>query len=763
MRFTEGRWRTREGINHNWMGHCERLSIDEAASTVELSLIQPQHSRGNQLNTGTLTANLSTPIEGITALNLTHWAGEHSNGPDFEFDLPSTPPKATIAHKPKESLSYTTGPLNLNVNTSPNKLDFTYTSNGKHLTAHSFRSLAFVTSSNHSAYNPEHGQFATRKNHILTSLDLSVHEKLYGLGERFGAFVKNGQSIDIFADDGGSSSELAYKNIPFYVSSRGYGVFFNTPGKVMLELQSERTTRVNAVVEGESVEVMVIAGPKLKNVLERYTRLTGRPGLPPAWSYGLWLSTSFTTSYDEKTVTSFLDGFKDRDIPLGVFHFDCFWMKGLQWCDFTFDEDMFPNPKAYLSRLKERGIKVCVWINPYIGQASPLFKQGKEKGYFIMRADTQRDTVWQWDMWQPGMAIVDFTNPAAVSWYQSHLERLVDLGVDAFKTDFGEVIPYLPQQVKYHSGQDPQKLHNFYSYLYNKSVYATLKRKGKEACLFARSATTGGQRFPVHWGGDCESTFVAMAETLRGGLSLGLSGFGFWAHDIGGFEGYPPPAVYKRWVQFGLLSSHSRLHGSGSYRVPWIYGGEEGEECSKVLREMTKLKIGLTPYLLRAGLEANQIGLPVLRAMILEFEDDLNTHGLDTQYMLGSELMVAPVFDEKEVSFYVPRTEEGGVWRSWFDHKKTYEGGKWYVEEHGFDTLPVLVRPGGVVPFNSKMQTPGSDVMDGLELRVNGLTEGREIGIVEAKDVGKVAKTVKISPGLKVEGVEGVNVVDMAK
>ena len=773
MKFTEGMWRTKAGIEHNWMGNVERLNIDNEKSTLDLLLTQPQRHRGDQLNKGTVTAHVRSPIEGITAINFTHWAGEHDPGPNFELLPPSSPPKVKIEHFPKQHIRYTTGPLSLNINTSPNALDFTYTdtTTSKHLTSHSFRSLAYVQSTNTPHYNPSDGLYAERENYMLVSLDLSVHEKIYGLGERFGPFIKNGQSIEIWNEDGGTSSELAYKNIPFYVSSRGYGVFFNHPGKVMLEVQSERTTRVNVVVKRGSLECMIIAGPSVKDVLARYTALTGRPGLPPAWSYGLWLTTSFTTSYDEKTVTGFLDGFKEREIPLSVFHFDSFWMKGFQWCDFRWDERMFPDAVGYLKRIKERGMKVCVWTNPYVGQASSLFREGREKGYFIMRADTKTETVWQWDNWQAGMAIVDFTNPEANKWYTGHLERLMDMGIDTFKTDFGEKIPFDPARVKYWNGADPERMHNFYSYLYNKAVHEMMQKKGKDACLFARSATAGGQRFPVHWGGDCNSTFEAMAETLRGGLSLGLCGFGFWAHDIGGFEGLPPPALYKRWVQFGLLGSHSRLHGSGSYRVPWIYDGDdspykgtgEGERCSKVLRDSVLLKMKLMPYLLRVGLDAQLRGLPVMRAMFLEFEDDLNVWQLDTQYMLGESLLVAPVFSEDgKVRFYVPETREKGTWRSWFDWKKTYEGGKWYLEMHDFDSLPLLVRPGAVIPVNPQMKEPEADLLDGLELLANGIGEENDIEIVSTKDVGEVTRTLKAGKDLKMGGMD-IKVHDMTR
>lgn len=377
------------------------------------------------------------------------------------------------------------------------------------------------------------------------------------------------------------------------------------------------------------------------------------------------------------------------------------------------------------------------------------------------------------------MALVDFTNPAAKQWYISKLHGLMDIGVDAFKTDFGERIPYNSRKVKYFDNSEPERMHNYYALLYNQAVYEGMQahhqRSGKALvqppCLFARSATTGGQQYPVHWGGDCESTFEAMAETLRGGLSLGLSGFGSWAHDIGGFEGLPDPGLYKRWVQFGLLSSHSRLHGSSSYRVPWMfeerYPGED-EKCSKVLSEAVVRKLKLMPYLLRVAREAATQGLPVMRAMLLEFPADESVWTVDTQYMLGDALLVAPVFDaDGWVKFYVPRTADGGessaVWRSWFDATKTYEEGRWYEEQHDFDSLPLLVRPGAVVPVNSKLEAFDSDVKDGLELIVNGPLSGMvTVDVVDTGDVGSVAASLEVDTGLKVTGMDNVTARELA-
>ena len=306
---------------------------------------------------------------------------------------------------------------------------------------------------------------------------------------------------------------------------------------------------------------------------------------------------------------------KRRELPLSVFHFDCFWMREFQWCDFQWDRRQFPDPEGMLARLHERGLKISLWINPYIAQKSPLFAEGAAAGYFIKRTNGR---VFQTDQWQPGMAIVDFTNPAATAWYQGHLRRLLAMGVDCFKTDFGERIP--DQDVVYFDGSDPVEMHNLYALQYNEAVYNLLVevRGQEEAVVFARSTYASGQRYPVHWGGDCWSNFESMAESLRGGLSLTTCGFAFWSHDIGGFEGNPPPAVYKRWIQFGLLSSHSRLHGSSFYRVPWLVD----EESCTVLQAFTRLKHRLMPYLYAQAIHATETGVPMMRSMVMEYPHD---------------------------------------------------------------------------------------------------------------------------------------------
>lgn len=316
------------------------------------------------------------------------------------------------------------------------------------------------------------------------------------------------------------------------------------------------------------------------------------------------------------------------------------------------------------------------------------------------------------------MGIVDFTNPEAASWYASKLRALLEMGVDCFKTDFGERIP---TDVVYHDGSDPDRMHNYYTHLYNSCVFDVLRdaRGEGDAVLFARSATAGGQQFPIHWGGDNTSSFPSMAETLRGGLSLGLSGFGFWSHDIGGFEGTPDPALFKRWLAFGLLSSHSRLHGSSSVRVPWAFD----EQAVDIARRFARLKNGLMPYLYAAAVTARDEGTPVLRAMLLEFPDDPTVHHLDRQYLLGPDVLVAPVFSpEGEVEYYVP----DGTWTSLLTGS-TVTGPAWLREVHDLDSLPLLVRPGSVIAAGATEMRPDYDYADGVVLRITRPTDGASV------------------------------------
>ncbi|MET3808034.1 alpha-D-xyloside xylohydrolase [Nakamurella sp. UYEF19] len=695
MRFSDGYWLTRQGFTVRRPVDIAEIHADRGSLTV-LAGTTPRTGRGWDLNLTTATVTLSSPMDSIIRVRIDHHRGQVDRGP--HFDLPGASPTQPIIEITDTAASLRSGDLTATVSrTSGMQIDFA--SGDRVLTSSLARGIGLAVDDEGAA-------------HVFQQLSLGVGDLVYGLGERFGPVVKNGQSVDIWNDDGGTASQQAYKNVPFFLTNAGYGVLVNHPERVSFEVGSEAVTRTQFSVKGECLEYFVILGPSPKEILARYTALTGRPPAVPTWSLGLWLSTSFTTSYDEQTVTGFIDEMAEREIPLSVFHFDCYWMRGFRLCDLEWDPKTFPEPEAMLARLKSRGLRICVWINPYIAQQSALFEEGRQAGYLVKRAD---GSVWQWDMWQAGMALVDFTNPAAAAWYTGHLGRLLDQGVDAFKTDFGERIP---TDVVWYDGSDPLRMHNYYTQIYNRAVFDLLReRRGEgEAVVFARSATVGGQQFPVHWGGDSESTYASMAETLRGGLSLAYSGFGYWSHDIGGFEGTPDPAVFTRWLAFGLLSSHSRLHGSGSVRVPWAFG----DEAVEVARKFTRLKLSLLPYLSRVAGETTANGYPMMRPMLLEFPDDRAVAHLDTQYMLGDSLLVAPVFSGAgDVEYYLPE----GTWTRLLTGEKVV-GGRWLCERHALDSLPLLVRPGTVLPIGSRSDTTEYDPAHGVSLHLFELPDG---------------------------------------
>ncbi|MBK9745338.1 MAG: alpha-xylosidase [Chloroflexi bacterium] len=662
MKFNKGQWQLLPDTSVIYPITITDVVVEADALTIS-GYDHRVYNRNSFIGGTTINARFTSPMPNVIRVQLTHFKGRLPRTPAFDLDYTLTNPNVETGRDEARAW-LKAGAVSVVV---PVEGDWRYAllRDGHILTESEPQAVGLFTQGG--------------KTYLREQLALQVGETVYGLGERFSAFVKNGQSVDSWNEDGGTNSEYAYKNVPFYLTSQGYGVLVNHPGNVSFEVASHAIERVQFSVEGHSLDYYVFGGPSMKDALEQYTALSGRPALPPQWSFGLWLSTSFTTNYDEQTILNNIDRMEELGIPLRVFHFDCFWMKELTWSSFVWDPRFFPDPAGMLARIKANGIKICVWINPYIAEASPLFAEGAAQGYLL---HAPNGDVFQMDDWQPGIGLVDFTNPAARVWYADKLRALLEMGVDTFKTDFGERIP---TAVRYFDGSDPERMHNYYTYLYNQTVFELLREvKGEgEAVVFARSTTAGGHKYPVHWGGDNSSTYPSMAETLRGGLSLSLCGFGFWSHDIGGFHDTAPPDLYKRWVAFGLLSSHSRLHGNTSVRLPWMFD----DESIDVLRYFNNLKMRILPYLMDAAREAHDCGYPVMRPMVLEFPQDLTCRPLDLQYMLGSALLVAPIFNPRgEVSYYLPE----GQWRNLLTGKIA-EGGRWRTETHGYFSLPLWV------------------------------------------------------------------------
>ncbi len=735
MKFADGFWLNQPGYTVSYAVQPYGVQVCGDAVTVTAAS-HPILNRGMTLGGVMLTFRFSAVRKNIIRAEIVHHKGAVSRMPAFELaeDADFHP----VITETEDAVTLTAGKTAVTV-AKHGKWDIRYTYAGRLLTGSSQRAASYIQADakrtadavQQAECEPfwhippnESGAF------IREQFSLGVGEYIYGFGETFTPFVKNGQTVEIWNADGGTCTEQSYKSVPFYISSRGYGIFADHTGHVSFEVASDTVSKVSMTAAGERLTYCVIGGENCADVLRHYTDLTGKPALPPLRSLGLWLSTSFTTDYDEKTVCGMLDGMRQRQISLSMFHFDCFWMQAQTWTSFQWDTAMFPDPQGMLKRLKEQyGVGICVWINPYIAQASPLFDEAAQAGYLLHRTD---GSVFQTDFWQSGMGIVDFTNPDACKWFADKIRGLCASGVDAVKTDFGERIP--ARNVRWHNGADSAAMHNYYAYLYNKTVFEALEDcKGSgNAVLFARSATAGCQSFPVHWGGDCAATYAAMAETLRGGLSLTASGFGFFSHDIGGFEQTASPDVYKRWVAFGLMSTHSRLHGSHSYRVPWAFEADDPdnpENACAVLRFFTRLKGRLMPYLWTQANQTHQTGIPMMRAMFVDFADDPACLTLDRQYMLGDSLLCAPVMDESgDVDFYLPHGD-------WFDllapdNTPPVHGGTWFRRRCSYLEMPLYVKASTILVRGDFRGDVCYDQLRNAEVLICGLADGQSASAV---------------------------------
>ena len=538
---------------------------------------------------------------------------------------------------------------------------------------------------------------------VTQSLHLRQDEHLFGLGEKFTPLDKRGQRIISWTQDAfGSTSERSHKNIPFLMSTRGYGLFLDTSARVTWELGTVSAQSYTFTIDAPSLSAYVIDGKSPAEILARYTQLTGRAPVPPKWSFGLWMSGTGARR-DQASMEALAQSVEDHRLPVDVIHVDTWWMKWRQYCDFRWDTDSFPDVKGFIDGLHAKGFKLTLWEHPYVSVESDLFEIGKREGYFIQRPDGEVyvidyglslaprpdgviRTATPETSWNARVAIVDLTSEAAYHWYQDLHRPVLRSGVAAFKTDFGEDIPV---DAVFSNGQTGVTLHNLYPLLYNQATYEVTEQEKGYGLVWSRAGTAGNQRYPVCWSGDPAADWDSLACTIRGGLSIGLSGVPFWASDIGGYRGSPSPNLFIRWAQFALLCSHARFHGD-SPREPWAFG----KEADRIVREFAELRYRLIPYLYSAAYEASLTGLPVIRAMPLAFPEDRNTYDKDLQFMLGESLLIAPIYDESdERSVYLP----AGMW---IDHWTGAEqvGGRNIEITCPLEQMPIYIKAGAIIP-----------------------------------------------------------------
>lgn len=567
---------------------------------------------------------------------------------------------------------------------------------------------------------------------VYESVSVAPGEAFYGFGEKFTTLDKWGQEITSWSVDCGNvTSHRSYKNVPFFMSTAGYGVFVHTSYPVIYRMGTESSITYSFHVADSQLDYFLMRGPQFAHILRRYSELTGFAPVPPKWSFGFWTSRAGYKTQDE--VENVVREMRARDFPCDVLSIDPWWMGEAPWSTLEWDREQFPDPESMIRTIREQGVKTCLWITPYAPENTPLYDEGKAQGYFVTDADGQIAPVLE--AFAGGeLAAVDFTNDDAVQWFLGKLETLLDQGVATFKTDFGE---QAPTDAVYHDGRGGIEMHNLYPLLYNRAVFGLTARKFGRGLVWGRAAYAGSQRYPVQWGGDSYASFDQMAGQVRALLSYGISGVPFCSHDVGGFdysphafdqgqpldvgehvstvstsilESFPKdPEIYVRWLQFGAFSSHMRAHGKGPHE-PWTYG----EDAETISRRYMKLRYRLLPYLYTMAVKASETGLPVVRPMVLDFQHDPTTYRLDTQYMFGDSFLVVPVLNHAgRYRAYLP----AGTWIDYWA-KSTIQGPCWIDGLVPLDTLPLWVRGGAIIPMGPEIAYVDQKPLDPLTVEI---------------------------------------------
>jgi alpha-D-xyloside xylohydrolase len=529
-------------------------------------------------------------------------------------------------------------------------------------------------------------------------LTIAPGERIYGCGESFGALNKVGQKVQIMVTDPqGPETEGQYKPVPFYFSNRGYGIFMHTSAPITADFGASYIGAQRLFMADEQIDFFVFFGSP-KDILNEYTNITGKSPMLPLWTFGTWMSR--ITYFSQEEGLEIARQLRQNKIPSDVIHFDTGWF-GVDWqCDYEFAKDRFKDPKGMLDQLKRDGFHTCLWQLPYFTPKNRFFRELVDGGMAVKNA---AGSLPYED------AVLDLSNPKTVKWYQDKIANLIKLGVGAIKCDFGEAAPY---DGFYYSGRGGLYEHNLYPVRYNKALFEVIDSLAKSqnpegGVIWARSAWAGSQRYPLHWGGDAATTNTGMLGDLRGGLSFGLSGFSFWSHDMGGFVTASPEDIYRRWLPFGFLSSHTRAHGAPPTE-PWLIS----ESFTKAFRQAAEMKYKLMPYVYAQAKDCSERGLPMVRALLVEFPDDPGAWLVEDEYMFGSQILVAPLLESGDSrTCYLPKGK-------WIDYQsgKVYDGGYQTIKV-GEIPCVILVRDGSLIPHVPLAQRTDQIQWEKVELK----------------------------------------------
>jgi alpha-D-xyloside xylohydrolase len=537
---------------------------------------------------------------------------------------------------------------------------------------------------------------------VFDSYDMAHNEHFYGFGERYLALDRRGQKLHLWNEEVYSNTSTGtYKSIPFFMSSRGYGIFINTSLPITARMGDLTGAAYSLILDKTSaMDYYFIYGPEFRRILPRYTSITGKPALPPKWSFGHWMGR--ITYFSQEEVERVACELRQHRIPTDVIHIDTGWFRTAGNSDLLFDPQRFPDPAGMCARLKEMGFRVTLWQTPNTAAGNALYRELAVMDGLVKRQDGK---IYNRAGYDEDCGLIDYSSGKIVDLMKQKFKGLFDMGIAAIKVDFGEGGPV----DGVYQGYSPEVMHNLYPLLYNQAVFeATEEYYGEgSGIIWARSTWAGSQRYPVHWSGDGAATWRDLPCTLRSGLSFGLSGFVFWSHDIGGFIGNSTPELYARWVQVGAFSSHSRAHGEAP-REPWRYG----PEAESIYRKYMELRYRLLPYIYSQSVKCVQQSLPIMRALVIDYQEDPTVATIEDQYLFGDDFIVAPIMDPSNHRMvYLPH----GDWMDYWT-KETIRGGRWLSIEAPLDILPLWVRAGAVIPMGPVIQYVDELPLDPLTL-----------------------------------------------